>query len=320
MISVIIPFYNPEADAALESMLARAVRSALDQTADIEVIVVDDGSPAKPALEEFADDSRVQCIVREHGCLGAARNTGIEAAKGDVIAFLDADDYYFPGTIEPCLKAMKEADADVLGFSFRNVSDSEESCVQAITPEFSTPVSGEAYMSAHNVFGSSCMYLISKELLDRNGLRFMEGSYVEDEDFTPRLLYFSQRFVRTDFKVYAYVRHSGTITTVMTPERLEERSQATVNVISRLIAFRDSVGGSSGLDRKIAMLSMDHLRRTLRRPDWKKSVREQKQALAGIGMFPLPTGDYGKPYRLYRTFSRCGIGLGILHIIEKAYK
>ena len=79
-LSVIIPYWNPDGNAQTDALLMRAVRSAQDSR-PFEIIVVNDGSPSDPDLTSFPE---VRYLRREHGMLGATRNTGIEAAKGDV--------------------------------------------------------------------------------------------------------------------------------------------------------------------------------------------------------------------------------------------
>ncbi|MET0210653.1 MAG: glycosyltransferase family A protein [Burkholderiaceae bacterium] len=92
MISVVIPLYNKEAhiDRAIESVLAQS-----DQ--DFEIIVVDDGSKdGGAALVEACGDRRVQLIRQANAGVSVARNVGVAAARGAIIAFLDADDAYKP--------------------------------------------------------------------------------------------------------------------------------------------------------------------------------------------------------------------------------
>ena len=91
LVSVILPTYNRAAT------LMRAVSSVLDQTyANLELIVVDDASNDNTvALLEAIEDDRVQVILQaERGGGGAARNAGIAAASGTLIAFQDSDDFW----------------------------------------------------------------------------------------------------------------------------------------------------------------------------------------------------------------------------------
>lgn len=337
MISVIIPYYNPSGDSLLEKLLTRSIYSAVFQSAsstyDIEVIVVDDGSsvPPRNAVSSF-DGSQVHLIEAQHGRLGAARNRGIDAARGEIIAFLDADDYYFKDSLMPCVRALQETGADLLGFRFAMLHETDESihdleasdtgirteCTTDITPKFRTPVSGRKYMAEHTPFGSSCMYLIRRSLLTDNNLRFAENTYMEDEDFTPRLLFFSRQFIESDAKVYAYCRREGSITTAPI---YDERAANTLGVLRRLIAFREEHANElcDGLDRKIRFLAMDHIRRTLRRPDWKCALPMQTEALRELGLWPLIPASYGWKYRLFTFLIKGSAGIRILRLNERRY-
>jgi glycosyltransferase involved in cell wall biosynthesis len=319
-LSVIIPYWNPDGNAQTDALLMRAVRSAQDSR-PFEIIVVNDGSPSDPDLTSFPE---VRYLRREHGMLGATRNTGIEAAKGDVISFLDADDYYYPGSLKPCLEAMEATGADLLGFGHSITANAEgiDSVKTCCGPSFSSPVTGDEFMRSNNLFGSACQYIISRQLIEENALRFKEGVYIEDEEFTPRLLFFSKRFIRTDYPVYAYYVHSGTIITTQTQEMTDLKASHMTAAIESLLSFRDSHASEphQGLDRKIKTLAIDHLRRTLRRKDWRAAMPAQIQELQRLGLFPVPTIGLPFKFRLFGLFSRCRFGRYLLHLIESLYK
>lgn len=96
MISVVIPLYNKEAH------ISEAVESVLEQTCgDFELIIVDDGSTDDSAeiVKSFKDE-RIQLTSIEHSGVAVARNTGIQHANRDYIAFLDADDWWAPEFLE----------------------------------------------------------------------------------------------------------------------------------------------------------------------------------------------------------------------------
>lgn len=103
LVSIIIPTYKGEA------ALARAIDSVLCQSyTEIEIIVVDDNDPDSESRKEterimsgYTEHTRISYVKHEKNRNGsAARNTGIQYAKGEYIAFLDDDDYYLPNRIE----------------------------------------------------------------------------------------------------------------------------------------------------------------------------------------------------------------------------
>ena len=102
-VSVITPTYKRS------EMLPRAIKSVLAQTyKNVEIVVVDDNDPdsewrkkTEQRMEEFANDSRVVYVRHDKNMNGsAARNTGIKASTGDIIAYLDDDDWYDPEKVE----------------------------------------------------------------------------------------------------------------------------------------------------------------------------------------------------------------------------
>ena len=109
-ISVIVPVYKTEA------YLDRCVRSIAEQSfGDIEILLVDDGSPdASPLLcdEWAARDGRVRVIHKENGGVSDARNHGIERARGAYIAFVDSDDWLEPDALEYLYGLLRRFDAD----------------------------------------------------------------------------------------------------------------------------------------------------------------------------------------------------------------
>lgn len=94
-ISIIIPAYNAEQTVrrALDSVLAQAY-------ADVEILVVDDGSTDGTADVVRGYGEKVRLIQQGNAGAGAARNRGVAEARGEFIAFLDADDAYLPGRLE----------------------------------------------------------------------------------------------------------------------------------------------------------------------------------------------------------------------------
>ncbi len=113
-VSVVIPVYN------VEAYLPRCVDSVLSQTlTDLEIILVDDGSPdGSPAIcDAYAEkDSRIRVIHKENGGLASARNAGMEIAAGRYLFFLDSDDWLEPDGLESLVKVAKEYKVDFVRY------------------------------------------------------------------------------------------------------------------------------------------------------------------------------------------------------------
>ena len=109
-LSIIVPIYK------VEKYLDECIQSILGQTfTDFELILVDDGSPdACPQMCDAAaeQDSRVRVIHQKNGGLSAARNTGIEVARGNWLGFVDSDDFVAPDFYEKLYNAAVNAGAD----------------------------------------------------------------------------------------------------------------------------------------------------------------------------------------------------------------
>src|SRR5712691_11630296 len=110
-VSVIIPAYNvaPYIGETLDSVFAQTF-------ADYEVIVINDGSPDTEELERelarFID--RIRYIKQENRGASAARDAGLRAARGELVAFLDADDLWLPNYLDEQIKFMRERDCDLV--------------------------------------------------------------------------------------------------------------------------------------------------------------------------------------------------------------
>ena len=114
-LSVVMPLYNKAhtVAATLASVLAQSIE-------DYEVIVVDDGSrDGGDRIVENAADPRVRLIRQTNAGVSVARNVGIEAARGEWIALIDADDIWAPDHLAGLAEAAQEQDVNVVFSNFR---------------------------------------------------------------------------------------------------------------------------------------------------------------------------------------------------------
>ena len=112
MISIIVPVYKAE------PFLRKCLDSLINQTyKDIEIILIDDGSPDKSGeiCNHYVKiDKRIKVIHQENGGVSVARQTGLDAAKGEYIIHADPDDWVEPTMCEELLKIASNEDADMV--------------------------------------------------------------------------------------------------------------------------------------------------------------------------------------------------------------
>ncbi len=129
-VSVIMPVYNGA------KFIKQAIDSALSQEIDVEVLVIDDQSTdnLSEVMDEYKNDQRVRWIQNAVN-LGVAksRNHGVKEAKGEYIAFLDADDWWAPGKLKEQLEKM-EATGAVLSGTARELMSPEGESTGRIIP------------------------------------------------------------------------------------------------------------------------------------------------------------------------------------------
>jgi glycosyltransferase involved in cell wall biosynthesis len=182
--SVIIPLYNKE------RYIARAVRSVFAQNwQHYELLVVDDGSTDNGfrVLREQFQDPRIRLIVQENSGAGAARNRGLAEMRGDIAAFLDADDEWLPTHLRDIAEtASMYPEAGLVATGFRAVYKRRRAfdhginrCLpQLIGDYFRLATSGHAvHMSAIGV---------SRSLLERGVMFRQDTPAVEDQEFYTR--------------------------------------------------------------------------------------------------------------------------------------
>ena len=160
LVSVIIPVHN-----RLE-YLPQAIESALGQSyPQVEVIVVDDGSPKDPAPVVARFDSRVRLVRKTNGGLASARNFGIAHALGEYLNFLDDDDFLEPTALEDLRDAMRAYPSATWAAGRYDYVD--PSGVPLRRPPRAAYQSGNVYqpMIHHNLMGAPSVVLALSEVV-----------------------------------------------------------------------------------------------------------------------------------------------------------
>jgi glycosyltransferase involved in cell wall biosynthesis len=190
--SVVIPVYNRA------SVLGCALRSVLVQDEqDFEIVVVDDGSKDAPecVLRGIAD-RRIRFVAQANRGGGAARNTGIDQARGRFVAFLDSDDLWLPRHLS-AMRTLLEGTTDTVGYA-RVVVDRGEGRTFLKPPRAIGAGEDMAnYLLADRGFVPTITLVVARETARR--VRYHEDlRAAEDTDFAIRLSLAGQRFAMAE--------------------------------------------------------------------------------------------------------------------------
>ena len=219
MVSIIIPVYN------VQDYLARCVDSVLTQTyTDLEIILVDDGSIdiSGDICDEYAlHDARVRVIHKENGGLSDARNAGLDVARGNYVAFIDADDYVHPSFVELLLKTINETGAQIAVSTWQELKDGDKPRkVKTRRPRCTILTQEEAISSVFyqkKLNHSACSRIFETQLF--NNIRFPEGMLYEDLAIIYPLLCKVEKVALINTPMYYYMHRQGSIITTMSLRR-----------------------------------------------------------------------------------------------------
>lgn len=235
-VSIVVPVFNTE------KYLDRCLESIVNQTyKKLEIIIVDDGSKAECA--QLCDDwgkkdSRIKVLHKQNAGLGKARNTGISAATGEYLFFVDSDDYIDENTVESCVECVKETKAEVVCYGFlfvnrqgkviakrvpkmpKNIYEEEE-IRDVFLPEMlaDDPKTG---LSA-NIEMSACAAMFSVKLIREQKWMFVSEREIISEDVYSLLCLY--RYVRKiavlEKAFYFYCENQSSLTHVYKEDRYE---------------------------------------------------------------------------------------------------
>ena len=237
LISIIVPTYNVEKyiRTCIESILAQTYRN-------IEVIIVNDGSTDQ-SLAVISDlicsHHNIKVINQKNQGLSVARNTGIDAATGKYIAFVDADDKIKPDFVSSLYQIADKTGADIVRGSFR---DFNGNIPKGWVPDFNVPTNYgtivlDQFLSSNISFAVwSSIYRL--DFINSNHIRFTPGILLEDGDFTTRAYMLAKLVATSPEPNYAYrINRPGSILTTKTTKNAQKMSLSEEKIISQFISM-----------------------------------------------------------------------------------
>lgn len=213
-LSVVIPVYNAE------SYLERCITSILNQTySNIEVILVDDGSKDGSGVlcdSYAAKHENISVIHTVNQGAGQARNTGIKASTGELIAFVDADDYIEPQMYEDLIGKLIEQEVNAVycgyyterkGVRKPGLTDIPEAVYRSIYLLESMIGSLPKEQNEHDFTISSCNAVYRKNIICKHNIEFADCDRCEDLIFNIQFLSVGGYIYYLDNKYYIYTQN-----------------------------------------------------------------------------------------------------------------
>ena len=253
-LSIVVNMYNTA--VYMPKCLDTLLHQDIPQN-EYEIILVDDCSTdnSLAMAYEFAEkynskfagegmnglkDERIHVIHHEtNKGLAAARNTGIGAAKGEYLCFVDPDDYIEKNSLAALLKQMDEEQLDMLRFNYQkvdeqynNLPDSEIEARFDYTPKIMT---GTEFL-AHRL-GIGCYvwaYIYRLEFIKKTGIRFFEGCFFDDAPWLPRILQKAQRINVTPVRHQYYLQRSTSMVRASNKQAIIRRADMHMQLIDIL--------------------------------------------------------------------------------------
>ena len=225
-LSIIIPIYN------VAAFLPDTIQSVLDQTfRDFELILVDDGSTdgSDDICDRFAEnDSRIRVIHQQNAGVSAARNTGLDAVRGDFIGWVDSDDIIEKDMFAVMLSLAQMHDADIVQCEHDRLDTLNGAHRSQIVETMDGPSfvrriftkQGGRYTNQVALWSK----IYKKELFD--GIRFPVGQTFEDDQQTYKVCLKAAKIVETPDILYHYIKRENSIITGESPKKMLDKQLA----------------------------------------------------------------------------------------------
>jgi glycosyltransferase involved in cell wall biosynthesis len=211
LISVIVPVYN------VEGYLNRCLKSLINQTyKNLEIILVDDGSSddsGKMCDEWCRRDDRIVVIHQKNKGLAGARNTGMDCAHGELLGFIDSDDWITDDYYEYLYRLMIFNEADIVSCSFQKKSKKtkeKKGKVDVYRQKDAQIFFLNSAIKNSSNDASCCTKLYKRNIIGK--VRFEEGMIYEDVVFNWKVLLSVRCYVKSYEKKYFYYTNNESIT------------------------------------------------------------------------------------------------------------
>ena len=293
LLSIIVPFYGVERYIA--DCLTRLAALPADA---VEILLVDDcgADQSRAIADAFSERYPAMHVLAraQNGGLSAARNTGLDAARGDIVFFLDSDDLPVAENILPLAERMQREQLDVLKARFESFEDETGASLPAPQPPKTDVMTGDALFAAQcraDVYEPmvwQCLY--RRSYLLSQGLRMPEGLLFEDELFQTPALLRCHRAAMSDLLLVRYRQRPGSIMRSFTQNAAWCDSYFAI--CERLDALAESLPPTEGqrmLRRRIGQIALSVAKNI---PAYGLAGDVRAQALSFLNLHYASLGEY----------------------------
>ncbi len=349
-ISIIVPIYN------VEMYIRECIQSIVKQgIEEYEIICVDDGSTDRSAAiikELMQDESRIKLICQENQGLSCARNTGILAAKGKYICFVDSDDVLQENCLEKLYASAEKNNLDILTYRISELilDESLEKDRGALERHYIYKHSYQGVYVGKDLFAEMMKYseflsaawllFINRQWLLEKNIMFYPGIIYEDNLFSIQCYLAAAKMEHMELKVYKYrIRKNSIMTNRISIRNLQSRLVVYMELMSKYLVL-----GNDELNVKKALAQyMCNVRNSLTYMVWKiddeeyeifcRNNEKEKITLQLLGIkdksiikreFDTYTEQFDKMIKSYDSILLYGagkVGYQVAHyLIRKGYE
>lgn len=235
LVSIIIPVYN------VEKYIKKCAMSLIRQTYDnCEFVFVNDGTKDKSIkILESINDNRIKIINQENKGVSAARNKGIETSNGELITFVDADDFVANDYVEYLYNLITNNDADfaytINLFQSKNELQVVKDNIKIVDGNESTGI-----LLSPDVVVASCNKIYKKDIIVNNNIKFRTDLYYgEGLNFIIRMSLASKRIAIGERKILYYRKNNMSSATTKYNAKKYHNGLKSLEIVKKLINLED---------------------------------------------------------------------------------
>ena len=245
ILSILIAAYN------VEPFIEKCIRSCFDakNKEHYEIIVINDGSTDRTAIKLsklLNEVGNLKVINKDNEGLGAARNIGIENAKGEYIWMIDGDDFIETNQIDFFLKEIGKTNFHLYCMNY-NITDKNGIVSSIAHPEEKAEEVHNAsdYYQHFKEHSYTWQYIFQKSIFTKNDLFFKSSINMQDSEIFPKIIYYSNEIKYLPVVGYNYVQHPNSFTNAIDFKKRLRYFESIVAVDESLEKFKKSIVNSN---------------------------------------------------------------------------